>query len=147
MTSTNSGCCNMACLTHRVDSRWREVLTSSLQLRYMSGGAYLAVAARCDNPDQRIVQDVSQFCDALAFIVRSLAATPFKVVFYACWVGRIASWQVPLIVAVFFAMGFCLQRCASLWRHENAVLRRPCCTVLFTIPKSCPQLDCPVAPL
>lgn len=86
------------------------MLTEYLQTGYMTGRTFYFMQSRVDNPDQRIVQDVAQFCSLAGDIAAKLAATPFKVVFYSAWMGSITSWPALLAVYGFFILGACLQR-------------------------------------
>ena len=76
----------------------------------MSGRAFYHLHSRVDNPDQRIIQDVAQFCSLAGDVAAKLAATPFKVVFYSVWMCSITSWPALLAVYGFFVLGACLQR-------------------------------------
>ena len=81
-----------------------------MQTGYMTGRAFYHIQTKVDNPDQRMVQDVSQFCSLAGDIAAKLAATPFKVVFYSVWMGSITSWPALLAVYGFFILGATLQR-------------------------------------
>ena len=79
----------------------------------MADMTFFAMGNECDNPDQRMVQDAHQFCSIVADLFRTLAATPFKVVFYSVWMGSITSWPALLAVYGFFVAGAFIQRWAA----------------------------------
>lgn len=91
-------------------SRWRSVLTTYLQSQYLCGNIFFHIQTKLDNLDQRIIQDVAQFCSLAGQAAAKLAATPFKVVFYSIWMGSITSWPALLAVYAFFILGACFQR-------------------------------------
>ena len=86
------------------------MLTAYMQTGYMTGRVFYHIQNSIDNPDQRMVQDVSQFCSLSGDMAAKLAATPFKVVFYSFWMGSIISWPALLAVYSFFILGASLQR-------------------------------------
>lgn len=82
----------------------------TLQTSYLRQKNFCMVEAACDNPDQRMIQDASQFCSSLAMLSYRLAATPFKIVYYGAWVWSIASW-VPIVATLaFFLAGSFAQK-------------------------------------
>ena len=93
----------------------------------MANMTFFAMGKECDNPDQRMVQDAYQFCSIVADLFRTLAATPFKVVFYSAWMGSITSWPALLAVYGFFVAGASIQRRASQCRLciSSQALSRP----------------------
>lgn len=55
------------------------MLTRVLQKHYCHKQRFFWVSAGNDNPDQRITQDTSMFCNNLGSITRVIAAAPFQV--------------------------------------------------------------------
>lgn len=75
--------------------RWRTLLTGSLQKQYLSKPGLHGLAAKYDNPDQRMVQDASQFCELAASMAAKLAATPFKLAYYSACIPPPSPITVP----------------------------------------------------
>eukprot|EP00892_Ulva_mutabilis_P007564 jgi/Ulvmu1/517/UM001_0525.1 len=60
---------------------------------------------RLDNPDQRLTQDISDFCDSLQTFIRKVAKTPFNLVMYTYLCLRLFRSILPVVAALtFFAV-------------------------------------------
>ena len=96
--------------SHSWSCRWRTLLTSMLQQHYCRGQNFYWISQQCDNPDQRIAQDVNIFCERLASMALVIAATPFQAVYYTVWTYQITSGYVILAVHTFFLVSLLLER-------------------------------------
>ena len=81
-----------------------------LQQRYCQHQKFFWVGRKCDNPDQRITQDVNLFCQRLASIALVIAAIPFQAIYYTFWTYQITSGYVVLAVYTFFLVSLLLER-------------------------------------
>lgn len=81
-----------------------------LQQHYCQGQSFYWISQQCDNPDQRIAQDVNIFSERLASIALVIAATPFQAVYYTVWTYQITSGYVILAVYTFFLVSLLLER-------------------------------------
>ena len=88
-------------------------MTSSLTVSYLRDSTFYDLETRCDNPDQRMVQDASQLCSSLGLLAYKAAATPFKIAYYSIWVWSFASWLPLLVAMLFFVVGAFTERFVS----------------------------------
>ena len=84
---------------------WRRRLTSYLIDRYTRGHAFYWVTD-VDNPDQRLAQDLNQWSQTMAEILKDLAAVPYNLIYYTIQVHkRLNSFKVLLAVYLWFFTG------------------------------------------
>lgn len=101
--------------------QWRHSLTGQLQDLCVQRHGYFQIGKNCDNLDQRVLQDVINFCTQLSRALPILAAAPFKAVFYSVWVAELTSKASLAAIYAFFLVGIALQRCWLL----------PCCCAVL----------------
>lgn len=108
--------------------QWRVLLTRRLQRAYCHGSGsgaqkdaaaaalpppFLWAPSRLDNPDQRIAQDLPQFCSSLAQALVAMVAVPATVTWYTWLVYRtFGTWQPVAAAGCFFVTGALAQRSA-----------------------------------
>lgn len=84
---------------------WRKRLTRFIMDRYTDQQNFYWLQ-NLDNPDQRIAQDLSQWCTAIAKILKDLAAVPYGIVYYTYSVQkRLKSIKVLSIIYLWFIGG------------------------------------------
>lgn len=88
----------------------RRALSSLLHCHYFRGTRYYAVLFSVDNADQRITQDVDNWATSLAGIISQVIAAPLIIVYYAVFTAAYISWYAPLIILVWFALGYLANR-------------------------------------
>ena len=87
---------------------WRRTLVRHALNRYYNNLVYYKVSmidTRVDNPDQRIAQDIDQFCTTLSVILQNCATAPLVLIQYTVLVVNNISWYAPLIVFGYFFVG------------------------------------------
>jgi ATP-binding cassette subfamily D (ALD) protein 4 len=101
-------------LTDFLAVKWREKLCLYLHECYFRKRTYYKVqhveCSSCDNPDQRITQDADNFTTSLAQICSTCLSAPLIIVLYAFFSFRSIAWYAPVIVLVYFLVGFSLNR-------------------------------------
>ena len=84
---------------------WRKKLTRYLLDRYTHADTFYWMKS-IDNPDQRIAQDLHQWCLSIAKILRDLAAVPYNVIYYTWQTHQVLhSFKVLLAVYTWFIGG------------------------------------------
>lgn len=63
---------------------------------------------RLDNPDQRMTQDVLQFCEKVERFIRKTAKSPFNLIVYTFLTVRLFKSVVPVVCAVVYFLLFAL---------------------------------------
>jgi ABC-type uncharacterized transport system fused permease/ATPase subunit len=84
----------------RLELRWREHMTSRLLDKYFTSKAFYRLRSQnlIDNPDQRINDDVAQFCSTSIGLAQSVLTSVLDLVSFA---GILVSIYPPLFVALF----------------------------------------------
>ena len=87
---------------------WRRTLVRHALNRYYNNLVYYKISmidTRIDNPDQRIAQDIDQFCTTLSVILQNCATAPLVLIQYTVLVVNNISWYAPLIIFGYFFVG------------------------------------------
>lgn len=87
---------------------WRRTLVRHVLARYYSNLVYYKVSmidTRVDNPDQRVAQDIDQFCTTLSVVLQNCATAPLVLIQYTILVVNNISWYAPLIIFGYFFIG------------------------------------------
>eukprot|EP01105_Mastigella_eilhardi_P025642 TRINITY_DN7039_c0_g1_i1.p1 TRINITY_DN7039_c0_g1~~TRINITY_DN7039_c0_g1_i1.p1 ORF type:complete len:640 (+),score=149.24 TRINITY_DN7039_c0_g1_i1:49-1968(+) len=96
--------------------RWRRSLVGYMHERYFSDLLFyklLALDTRVDNPDQRMTQDINNFCTTLATIAQNCITAPIIIVLYTgLCISRI-SWYSPLLVFAYFLVATVINKIIS----------------------------------
>ena len=94
--------------------KWRHRLMKRLHTLYMQSQAFAQLPVDLDNPDQRLTIESNTACNILSVIIKNIAASPLKVLFY----GYIATRYIGVLgvgtVILFFFMSVALQKVAAL---------------------------------
>eukprot|EP01116_Phalansterium_solitarium_P001035 TRINITY_DN1083_c1_g1_i1.p1 TRINITY_DN1083_c1_g1~~TRINITY_DN1083_c1_g1_i1.p1 ORF type:complete len:746 (-),score=329.70 TRINITY_DN1083_c1_g1_i1:108-2345(-) len=94
--------------------QWRAALCRRLHGAYFASMAYFELAvvrrAQLDNPDQRITQDVDNFCTTLSTMAQSCVTAPLVIVYYTYLAATSIAWYAPVIVVGYFALGLVLTK-------------------------------------
>lgn len=84
---------------------WRKRLTHYLIDHYIDGQRFYWLHD-LDNPDQRIAQDLSQWCLTITKILKELSAVPYNVIYYTLKTHKqLNSIKVLLAVYLWFIGG------------------------------------------
>lgn len=87
---------------------WRRTLVHHVLARYYNDLVYYKVSmidTRVDNPDQRIAQDIDQFCTTLSVVLQNCATAPLVLIQYTILVVNSISWYAPLVIFGYFLIG------------------------------------------
>lgn len=87
---------------------WRRTLVRHVLDRYYSNLVYYKVSmidTRVDNPDQRVAQDIDQFCTTLSVVLQNCATAPLVLIQYTFLVVNNISWYAPFVIFGYFFVG------------------------------------------
>jgi ATP-binding cassette, subfamily D (ALD), member 4 len=104
--------------------RWRRELCVSLQREYFIGALFYRIVSfrlpsgedgegdeeYCDNPDQRITQDVDKWAQSLGLVLQGAVSSPLVVAFYIWTSGVLVGWFAPLLITLYFFTGYAVSK-------------------------------------
>ncbi|KAL3685457.1 hypothetical protein R1sor_003479 [Riccia sorocarpa] len=91
---------------------WREKLTHAAHSSYCSRPSLSALSQghSLDNPDERLTNEVSNFCQTLAELMIKTIASPLMILYYTWWVWYHVGWIGPAVIYTFFFFGVTVTR-------------------------------------
>lgn len=110
-----------AYIQNKLGLYWRRWLTQYMVSRYLSDRAFYQIGnfkTDIDNPDQRIAQDINNFClGSLSFILIILSST-FDVIGYST-----SLWQISKLLVLFLLLYALTITIATIWFFGKKLVR------------------------
>ncbi|KAL2653552.1 hypothetical protein R1flu_021680 [Riccia fluitans] len=91
---------------------WRMNLSQAAHSTYCSRPSLSALSQghSLDNPDERLTNEVSSFCQTLAELMMKTIASPLMILYYTWWVWYHVGWIGPVVIYIFFFFGVTVTR-------------------------------------
>lgn len=93
---------------------WRKRVVSIIQEKYCTGHGFAVVCGSLDNTDQRMTSEAANACAVLSSLLKKIAASPLKIIYFGYTAGTYIGITGVLTVFIFFLVSIIFQKFAAL---------------------------------